>query len=570
MTVALFSQAVRSDPRPDAELLTHFLAARDQSAFAALVQRHGPLVLGVCRRALGHTADADDAFQSTFLVLVHRAAALRRDALGPWLFGVAHRIARKLRWKRSRRSRTEQQVPSMPHPELAPPDPLETDELHRAFDEELANLPEEMRRAVVLCELQGVSRADAAKQLRISEGTVSSRLARARKKLAETLTKRGLGLAIPATVAVSARLAATTEELATGAVVVPVSVGTLVQEALKMMAISKLKLGAAVLAAAVGCTLLAFAADKPGVNADPPKADAKPDPAKVVAAVAGQEVTRAELAEFSAKRHAIRDMEAFLVTKLVRAEAAKRKVSVTDADIKAEIDKQAKEYDAIGGRKKLEEDMRNQYGTRAAWVEELTTQLLLAKMMGVAAEPTEGELKDRFENLYGERRTVKYRGVYGKAAEELDTLVAGWNANQPADPDADLAKLCEEQGNSAWSTTTVGRRAEGWYHGYDDEFHATAFGIAKVGDYAVWQRKRGGVYVVKLTDVQPPAKGADFEKAKKVMAEQVRPNKLEYLTIELTQSLVDPVRDKFYLDILKEFAPAEYEEWKKELEKPKK
>ena len=88
--LATFSHAARGDPRPNADLLARFLQQHDQQAFAALVRRHGPLVLGVCRRALGTTADADDAFQATFLVLVKRAGGIPwRANLGPWLFGVA-------------------------------------------------------------------------------------------------------------------------------------------------------------------------------------------------------------------------------------------------------------------------------------------------------------------------------------------------------------------------------------------------------------------------------------------------------------------------------------------------
>ena len=185
-TNAAVHAAARRDPRTDADLLARFLAHRDEPAFAALVQRHGPLVCGVCRRALGPTADADDAFQATFLVLVQKAGGIRwRANLGPWLFGVAHRIA--------------PQGPVQPRPPVrrgetggrhAAPGThsrrtrAESDELSRAFDEELAALPEEMRRAVVLCELQGRSRQQAAKQLRISEGTLSSRLARAQEAAA--------------------------------------------------------------------------------------------------------------------------------------------------------------------------------------------------------------------------------------------------------------------------------------------------------------------------------------------------------------------------------------------------
>ena len=92
------------DPRTDADLLRRFVESGDPPAFAALVDRHGPLVLGVCRRALGAAADADDAFQATFLVLIRKADTMPwRATVGPWLYGVAHRISQKARFKRDRR-----------------------------------------------------------------------------------------------------------------------------------------------------------------------------------------------------------------------------------------------------------------------------------------------------------------------------------------------------------------------------------------------------------------------------------------------------------------------------------
>src|SRR5262245_35292383 len=130
-------------PRTDADLLADFLRHADERAFAELVRRHGPMVLGVCRRALG--PDADDAFQATFLVLVRRARHTAwRDALGPWLYGVAVRVARKARAARARRWASERQAsPMTPEPTVPAAEP---DDLIDVLDQELAALPEAYRR----------------------------------------------------------------------------------------------------------------------------------------------------------------------------------------------------------------------------------------------------------------------------------------------------------------------------------------------------------------------------------------------------------------------------------------
>jgi RNA polymerase sigma factor (sigma-70 family) len=182
----------------DAELLARFVATKDGGAFGELVRRHGALVLGVCRRVTGQVQDAEDAFQATFLVLARRAASVRDGArLWSWLYGTAFRVAWRARRAARRRRTREVPVARMPEPHappLAPPMP----ELAPILDEELAALPAHYREALVLCDLRGASRGEAAAALGVPEGTLSSRLANGRKKLAARLTKRGVALAVGA------------------------------------------------------------------------------------------------------------------------------------------------------------------------------------------------------------------------------------------------------------------------------------------------------------------------------------------------------------------------------------
>jgi RNA polymerase sigma factor (sigma-70 family) len=180
---------------PDADLLAWFIADRDAEAFAHLVGRHGLMVLAVCRQVLGCAHDAEDAFQATFLVLARRAGAVgRRPLLANWLYGVAYRTALEARRAAAARRAKEQRATAMRDTTVVP-DSSEPD-LHEVFDRELAALPEVYRAAVVVCDLEGLSRSEAAERLGWTEGTLSGRLARARALLARRLA--GYGLAVPA------------------------------------------------------------------------------------------------------------------------------------------------------------------------------------------------------------------------------------------------------------------------------------------------------------------------------------------------------------------------------------
>jgi RNA polymerase sigma factor (sigma-70 family) len=180
--------------RTDAELIVHFRDDRDELAFAELVHRHGPMVFGVCRRMLGNRQDAEDAFQATFLVLACKPeAAHPPERLGAWLHGVACRVARKSRRGEARRLDREARAAALRPTELLDPLP---DDVRPIIDEVLLGLPERYRAAVVLCDLEGLSRKDATNRLGWSDGLLSGRLARARKLLADRLTRRGVLLSV--------------------------------------------------------------------------------------------------------------------------------------------------------------------------------------------------------------------------------------------------------------------------------------------------------------------------------------------------------------------------------------
>ncbi|QJW96695.1 sigma-70 family RNA polymerase sigma factor [Frigoriglobus tundricola] len=237
-------------PATDGDLVCRFADTRDDGAFAELVRRHGPMVLATCRRALYpdvHTAD--DAFQATFLVLATRAATVHPpERVGAWLHGVAFHVARKAKaWARKAVSSAPADLDRIAAAHTEPdPDAAAT---RAQIDDVLAGMPSQYRAAVVLCDLEQRSRADAAAALGWSEGALSGRLARARKLLADRLTRRGvavpaagLGVLLPASAAtaiVPVQLAASTVRTAvlvsTGAAVaaadgaIPASIAALAQ-----------------------------------------------------------------------------------------------------------------------------------------------------------------------------------------------------------------------------------------------------------------------------------------------------------------------------------------------------
>jgi C-terminal peptidase prc len=242
---------------PDRQLLERFAAGRDEDAFAALVRRHGPLVWGVCWRALRHVQDAEDAFQATFLVLARRAGSVSwHPSVANWLYEVASRIAAEARTRNARRRARERQVPALP--EERPIPQASTQELCAVLDEELHRLPEKYRAPLLLCYLEGQPTDQAARQLGWSRRTLQRRLAQGRERLRARLTRRGLtlsgvlvGVAL-ATEAVRAAVpaglaAATTRAATSSAAEASATVLALTEAASKGMAMTRVRFATVVM-----------------------------------------------------------------------------------------------------------------------------------------------------------------------------------------------------------------------------------------------------------------------------------------------------------------------------------
>jgi RNA polymerase sigma factor (sigma-70 family) len=253
---------------PDHELLRRFSRARDEAAFLGLLRRHGPMVLHVCRGVLGQEADAEDAFQATFLVLAQKAGTIRKIAsVGSWLHGVAYRTALKAQAERAKRRKHEGHPPGQKESEGS--DDLTWREVRQVIHAELSGVSEPYQTPLVLCYLEGKTQDEAARTLGVSKATVKNRLERGRALLRARLERRGLGaVAVLAAAAwpaagsagvptslewstVKAASALAAGQAATAGVV-SAKVAALTEGVLKMMLFTKLRVTcAALLAAAV-------------------------------------------------------------------------------------------------------------------------------------------------------------------------------------------------------------------------------------------------------------------------------------------------------------------------------
>jgi polysaccharide export outer membrane protein len=288
----------------DAELLERFVARRDdvaEHAFSALIERHGPMVLRVCRRVLTDAHDAQDAFQATFLVLIRKASSVRRrDSLASWLHGIALRAAAGVRTAEARRRFHEQRCGDRgANAGFVSSEP----DLGSVLHEELARLPEQYRAPMVLCYLEGVGCEEAAHRLGWPVGTVKSRLARGRARLRSRLARRGLApsatfvsaalaaeratASVPATLewATARAAAAVVTGYAASAGVVPASAAQLTEGVVKTMFWSNLnRIGAAVLALSLAwvCAVALMRQTEHGAQAAPPQKRAKVAPAAYI------------------------------------------------------------------------------------------------------------------------------------------------------------------------------------------------------------------------------------------------------------------------------------------------
>jgi RNA polymerase sigma factor (sigma-70 family) len=271
----------------DGELLARFVAARDESAFAELFRRYGPLVLAACRRVTRDGHLAEDAFQAVFVVLAANAARVRAASTLPaWLHTVATRTALRARIVADRRRRREVPVDPLPETTGRDSEPGDGTDLAAVVDEEVARLPETLREAVVLCELEGRSRRDAAARLGVPEGTISSRLAAARKVLAVRLRGRGIALGSmglfaalgrDAKARVPAGLAARALASALSPNAIPAAVAALSTGVVRVMFAQKLKVVLVLVAGALGALVWAtLAVSAPPAPTEP--APAQPTP----------------------------------------------------------------------------------------------------------------------------------------------------------------------------------------------------------------------------------------------------------------------------------------------------
>ncbi len=337
----------------DAHLLERFTAGREEAAFAALVRRHGPMVLGVARRVLPTAQDAEDVFQASFLLLASKAASIRkRDAVGCWLHGVAHRLAVRTKAQGARRRAREREAADMR--DTRSDSGAARRDLQAALDAALGELPEKYRAALVLCHLEGKTLREAALVLDCPAATVGTRVARGRKLLRERLTSHGLTLSsagLAALLMTSAASAAAPAALVRSAVRAALAfaagqpaaalcsarVAGLVEGGLRAMTPSKLKLATALLLMAGALTGAAAWARGGGAAGEGARPRAGAEEKKKVAAPAGAKAEAGDAVEVSGQvvgddGKPFAGAKLFLLTSAVKNKGDRTEKATTGAD----------------------------------------------------------------------------------------------------------------------------------------------------------------------------------------------------------------------------------------------
>jgi RNA polymerase sigma factor (sigma-70 family) len=549
----------------DAQLLQRFVNGHDETAFELLVWRHGPMALGVCRRILHDTHDAEDAFQATLLALARKARAIRKGgSVGSWLYKVAYRVALRARAQSLRRLRHEKQVAELPAVVDTRAEDPAWRELGPVLDEELNRLPEKYRAAVVLCYLEGLTNDEAARQLRWPAGTVKTRLARARELLGSRLTRRGfvLGAGLVTTASLSetlplrAALVRVTVRTAvliiagngTAGGVVPAQVARLTEGVLQTMTRVKLKLIAAVLAAGLavaGAGALSYRTvpDEPGPDTGTNAAgrveqlkkqiaglreelrQAEQDAArekaggelrsKPIAVIFGDvPITREQLADHLLARLSADRLEAFINQRIIEHACRQKGIVVTDAEVDAAWkDDLAK----IGGPDKDPHAFLGKYQkTLSEWKEDvIRPRLLMTKLYGQGVRVTEQDLRNAFEAHYGEKVECQLilwpRGQKEKAAQDYAAI---------RNDEARFELAAGIQPTPTLATTNGRIKPFGRHGAQNEELEKAAFRLRE-GEISPLLDTPEGFVVVKCLRRIPGDTSREFEEVREELRQEV-------------------------------------------------
>jgi RNA polymerase sigma factor (sigma-70 family) len=572
----------------DAQLLQRFVNGRDETAFELLVWRHGPMALGVCRRILHHTHDAEDAFQATLLALARKARSIGKGgSVGSWLYKVAYRVALRARAQSLRRVRHEKQVAELPAVADARAADPAWRELGPVLDEELNRLPEKYRAAVVLCYLEGLTNEEAARQLRWPPGTVKTRLARARELLGSRLTRRGLVLsagllsaasvsgAVPVRAAlVSAAVRTAVLGIAgngTAAGVIPAQVARLTEGVLRTMTMVKVKLIAAVLAAGLavaGAGALSYRAlagePGPGRGADAAarveqlkkqiaglqeelrqaEQDAARDRAagelrsQPVAVIFGDvPITREQLADHLLARLSADRLQAFVNQRIIEHACRQQGIVVTDAEVEAAW---KDDLEQVGGPDKDPSALLGKYQkTLSEWKEDvIRPRLLMTKLCRQDVRVTEQDLRNAFDAHYGER--VECQLILWPR-EQKERAARDYEAIRKDEARFELAAGTQSRPTLAATNGRIkpfGRHSAG-----NEELEKAAFRLRE-GEISPLLDTAEGIVVVKCLKRIPADTSREFEEVREGLRQEVLASRIQQEIPKAFEKLKEQARPR--------------------------